>query len=433
MAATGNTTTRSEMRKRLAIAGMVAALAATISLTGNALRDPGESAEASSSPGGTAALVASLEKTTRRDAKDARAYLELGLAYQQLTRETGDAAYYPRSERALWRALALEPRNPTTVGALGSLALARHDFRGALAYGRRAARLAPYSALHYGVIGDAMLELGRYEGAFAAFDRMAQLRPSSSAYARVSYARELLGRPQEAEEAMQLAFESAAGHQERSAWVLAHLGKLALAQGKTAAAARRFRAALAVSPAYGPAFEGLGHVDAARGRLAQAIVLMKGTGRSASAAESLGDLYRLTGQGALARHAYQDAFEYLRYESRYGVHMSLDLATFQVDRGIRLGEGLALARRGYRDRPSVVGDDALGWALVRNGRCREGLTYARRALRLGTRDASWVFHRAMAERCVGNHAQARKLFRRALEINPHFSILWSRVARQHAT
>ena len=413
------------MRKRLAIAGMVAALAATISLTGSALRDPAESAEASSSAGGTAALVAALE---RRDAKDARAYLELGLAYQQLTRETGEAAHYPRSERALRRALALEPRNATTLGALGSLALARHDFRGGLAYGRRAARIAPYSALHYGVIGDAMIELGRYEGAFAALDRMVELRPSSSAYARVSYARELLGRPQEAEQAMRLALESAAGHQERTAWVLSHLGTLALSQGQSAVAARRFRAALAVSPEYGSALEGLGHVEAAQGRFGEAIELMKRAGAS----EALGDLYRLTGREALAEDAYQDAFESLRYETRYGVQMSLDLATFQVDRGIRLREGLALARRGYRDRPSVVGDDALGWALVRNGRCREGLAFARRALRLNTRDASWVFHRAMAERCVGNHAVAKKLFRRALDINAHFSILWSRVARQHA-
>lgn len=420
------------MRKRLAMAGMVAALAATISLTGGALRDPAESAEASSSSGGTAALVAKLEKRTRSDAGDARAHLELGLAYQQLTRETGDAAYYPRSERALRRTLALEPRNATTLGALGSLALARHDFRGGLAYGRRAARLAPYSALQYGVIGDAMVELGRYEGAFAAFDRMVELRPTSSAYARVSYARELLGRPREAEAAMRLALVSAAGHQERSAWVLSHLGKLAFSQGKTGLAARRFRAALAVSPGYGSGLEGLGYVEAARGRLAQAIVLMKRVGKSASAAEALGDLYRLTGREALAQDAYRDALEYLRYESTYGVHMSLDLATFQVDRGIRLGESLVLARRGYRDRPSVVGDDALGWALVQNSRCREGLTFARRALRLGTPDASWVFHRAMAERCVGNHAVARKLFRRALEINPHFSILWSSVARQHA-
>jgi tetratricopeptide (TPR) repeat protein len=231
---------------------------------------------------------------------------------------------------------------------------------------------------------------------------------------------------------MRLALASAAGHEERSAWVLSHLGKLALSQGQTAVAARRFRAGLAVSPGYGSALQGLGHVEAAHGRLAQAIGLMKRAGKTASAVEALGDLYRLSGRESLAQDAYRDAFEYLRYETRYGVHMSLDLATFQADRGIRLGEALVLARRGYRDRPSVVGDDALGWALVRNGRCHEGLTFARRALRLGTRDASWVFHRAMAERCVGNHAEARKLFRRALDINPHFSILWSRVARQHA-
>ena len=73
---------------------------------------------------------------------------------------------------------------------------------------------------------------------------------------------------------------------------------------------------------------------------------MKRAGESASAAEALGDLYRLSGRKALAQDAYRDAFEYLRYETRYGVHMSLDLATFQVDRGIRLGEGLALARAG---------------------------------------------------------------------------------------
>jgi tetratricopeptide (TPR) repeat protein len=231
---------------------------------------------------------------------------------------------------------------------------------------------------------------------------------------------------------MRLALVSAAGHPERSAWVLSHLGKLALSQGKTAMAERRFRAALAASAGYGSALEGLGHVEAARGRLTGAIAFMKRAGRSAAAAEALGDLHSVTGRQDLARDAYRDALDYLRYETRYGVHMSLDLATFQVDRGIRLREALALARRGYRDRPSVVGDDALGWALVRNGRCREGLVYARRALRLGTRDAGWVFHRAMAERCVGNHAEARTLFRQALRLNPHFSILWSPVAKRYA-
>jgi tetratricopeptide (TPR) repeat protein len=414
------------MRTRLAIAGTVAALAATVSLAGGALRD-----SAGAEQSGTAAQIASLQRQATHNPRDAALQVELGLAYQQLTRETGEAAYYPRSERALKRALALQPRNANALGGLGALALARHDFLGALSYGRQAVRLAPYTAVHYGVVGDAMIELGRYEGAFAAFDRMVALRPTASAYARVSYARELLGRPGQADQAMRLALAAYAGHEERTAWTYVHLGKLTFSQGRLAAAARYHHAALAVSPGYGAALEGLAHVEAARGRTNQAIALLQQAGRGASSSEALGDLYRVTGREVLARRAYVQALEALRYEIRYGVRMSLDLATFQLDRGIRPREALALARRGYRDRPSVVGDDALGWALVRNGRCREALPYARRALRLGTREASWTFHLAMAERCVGNHARAERLFSRALAINPHFSVLWSPVARRY--
>jgi tetratricopeptide (TPR) repeat protein len=415
------------MRTRFAIAGTVAALAATVSLAGGAFRD---SADAGTN--GTEARAAALEREAARNRNDAALHVELGLVYQQLTRETGDAAYYPRSERALKRAIALQPRNAAAIGGLGALALARHQFRRALAYGRRAVRLAPYSAVHYGVLGDALIELGRYEDAFAAFDHMVALRPSASAYARVSYARELLGRTREAEEAMRLALAAYAGHPERTAWTYAHLGKLAFSHGQLTKASRYHRGALAVSPGYGAALEGLAHVEAARGRPGRAIELLQQAGPGGSPSEALGDLYRRSGREALARRAYAQSLEALSYETRFGVRMSLDLATFQVDRGIRLREALTLARRGYRDRPSVVGDDALGWALVRNGRCREALPYARRALRLGSRDASWTFHLAMAERCVGNHERAAQLFRRALAINPHFSTLWSPVAQRHA-
>ena len=79
------------------------------------------------------------------------------------------------------------------MGGLGSLALSRHRFRAALALGRRAHALNPYSAQPWGVIGDAQVELGRYSEAFASFDRMNLLRPNLSSYARVSYGRELIG------------------------------------------------------------------------------------------------------------------------------------------------------------------------------------------------------------------------------------------------
>jgi hypothetical protein len=41
---------------------------------------------------------------------------------------------------------------------------------------------------------------------------------------------------------------------------------------------------------------------------------------------------------------------------------------------------------------------ALGWALTRAGRPREGLVWARRSLRLGTRDPVFLQHAAAAKR-----------------------------------
>jgi Flp pilus assembly protein TadD len=87
----------------------------------------------------------------------------------------------------------------------------------------------------------------------------------------------------------------------------------------------------------------------------------------------------------------------------------------------------------YRDRPSIDGDDVLAWALVRNGRCGEALHYSKRALGLGTPDASKFFHRAMVERCLGHSAEAKRWFRRALALNPHFSLVWAPVARRYAS
>jgi hypothetical protein len=38
----------------------------------------------------------------------------------------------------------------------------------------------------------------------------------------------------------------------------------------------------------------------------------------------------------------------------------------------------------------------------------------------------------MIERCLGHAQTARTWFRRALELNPHFSLLWSPVAKRLA-
>src|SRR5204862_2761125 len=175
-----------------------------------------------------------------------------GNEFAQRGRETGDVSYYTRAGAAYRRALAAAPNDlPATIG-LGALALSRHDFRLGLKLGRRAVALSPSTAAGYGVVGDALVELGRYEQAFATFNRMVSLKPSVSLYARVSYARELLGDIAGAERAMRYAVDSAVGEPAALAWSQTQLGKLFWSNGRIGDAAREFRAALQARSTYAP-------------------------------------------------------------------------------------------------------------------------------------------------------------------------------------
>ena len=57
--------------------------------------------------------------------------------------------------------------------------------------------------------------------------------------------------------------------------------------------------------------------------------------------------------------------------------------------------------------PSVRSADALGWALTRSGRPREGLQWAHRALKLGSLDPVFRYHAAVAAPQVGRRDESR--------------------------
>jgi len=435
---------------RIGVAATAALVASVALLLGGALREPAssvapgppwragggaEALRAGFSPGDTPALVRRLQASVRARPGDAGALGLLGLAYQQRARETGDPAYYTKSEGVLRRALALDPTDLSATGGLGSLALARHRFREALAMGRRARALSPTTARELGVVGDALAELGRYREAFAAFDRMGELKPGLAAYARIAHARWLLGRTDRAIEAMRLALHAATGRREPEAWTRVRLGKLLFSRGAVAAADAHYRAALAVFPGYAPALDARALAAWARGRMRAAIALEQ---RAVDAiplpqyVAQLGDLYRAAGDARRAREQYALIGAIERLLAANGVRTELETALLDADRGIHPRETLALARRARDARPSIEGDDVLAWALERAGRCREALGYSRRALRLGTRDALMLFHRGMIERCLGHDSAGRSWFRRALALNPRFSVRWAPVARRLA-
>ncbi len=385
--------------------------------------------------GDTEAEISGLQAELRANPRNVKALDTLGLAYQQRVRETGDATYYGKAEGILRESLSLSRHDLLATAALGQLALSRHRFREALAFGIRAHHISPTTAGVYGVLGDAELELGRYPAAFRSFDRMASLKPSLASYARISYARELLGHVAAAEQAMALAASAAVGEREASSWTHTQLGLLYLGHGRPTQALEQLQFAVALDPNYYLALDGMAQVQAGLGRLRTAIAFEQRAVDRVPLPQQvgfLGDLYRATGDHVAATRQYALIAVIEKVLAANGVKNDLDIALFDADHGIALRHALTLARKGYLDRPSVFGDDVLGWVLARNGRCAEALAYSKRSLRLGTRDALKFFHRGWIAACLGDRAGAAQWYHRALALNPRFSVLWTPVAQKGA-
>ena len=345
-----------------------------------------------------------------------------GLELQERARRTGDPALFPAAERELRAALDLDARNAAAVRGLAALAGSRHRFRQMLPLARRALALEPESAAVHGILGDALLELGRYREAFAAFDRLATLKPSASAYARISYARELRGDVRGALEAMELAIDAAAPG-EPSALTRTLVGNLLLASRRPDAADARYREALAFVPGYAPALAGLADVALARGNLRAALPLYRRAAAGSAAPEhsaALGDALDLAGRRAEAARAWARAEALEARFSRNGGDNRLETAQFDLDRNRNLAEALLRARAGRAARPSVEGDHVLAWALYKNDRCGEARNVSLRSLRLGTLDVDGLYHHSLIERCVGNSQAAAAYLERVRALEPWY-------------
>ena len=369
--------------------------------------------------------IASLQQRLREIPDDWRGFAQLGLAYVAQARVTADPSWYPKAEGVLRRSLRLQPdENVDGALGIGALDLARHDFAAALREGRRASDLNPYSADAYGVIGDALLELGRYDRAFEVFQTMVDTRPDLASYARVAYARELVGDVPGAERAMRMAFD-AAGTPSDSAWTAYQLGELAFGSGDVGSARAWYARGLDLDPAYVPNRAGLAKVAWARGDDELAIARFTEVVARYPSAEFVGalaDLYRATGKPALADQ--QEAVVAAMHDlaTANGVNVDLELALFDADHGDPEG-ALAAARAEWARRQSVHVADAYAWALYANGRYQRASTFAERALALGTRSALFLFHAGMIRLELGDEVGARGYLSDAVATNPNFSIL----------
>lgn len=349
---------------------------------------------------------------------------QLGLAYMQQVRETADATTYLQAEAAFNEALGQDPQQIDALVGQGILALARHDFTGALEWAEKARAVNPFRADILGVVVDAQVELGRYEEAVVSAQNMVDMKPGLASYSRISYVRELHGDVPGAIEAMQAAAEAGLPGEEGTLWAMYQLGTLHFNGGEWDKAAAVYQKALSLKPNYPYALAGLARVETAEGNYGTAITLLEALVTRLPLPQfiiQLGDLYWVTDQPQKAQQQYDliAAIQQLNAES--GMNVDLELALFEADYGDPAA-ALAQAEAAYEARPSVYGADVLGWALYRNGRYEEAYSYSQEALRLGTQDAALFYHAGMIATALGKTAEAANYLDTAESINPAFSL-----------
>ncbi len=381
---------------------------------------------------GTDETITTLQQQLRDNPREFAPHIALAHTYLQKVRETGDPSLYTKVESLLNSAEKIDGQQPDLFATRGILALARHDFAGALKLGKQALILDTENPQYYGIVADAQIELGKYDEAIKSLQTMVEHRPDFSSYSRIAYARELYGDPEGAMEAMQFAIDAGGPVPENTSWAYVQLGNLLFGMGNFDEASRKYDLALHQIENYPAALAGQARVATAKGDLKRAASLYQQAFDRVPLAEyaiALGDVYTKLGDEPAAERQYDLVKAIDQLLSANGVNTDMETALFFADHNIDLAQSLEKARAAYAARPSVHAADALAWTLYRTGNYAEAQTYAAEALKLSSYDSLKLFHAGMIANALGQRDQAQTYLQQALNLNPHFSLLWSDLAQ----
>ncbi|MEU3523252.1 tetratricopeptide repeat protein [Streptomyces sp. NPDC038707] len=389
---------------------------------------------------GLTALIGRQERLVRERPKDALAWAVLGSAYAERGRRAGDAADYPRAERALQASLAVRgTRNTEALDGLAALALARRDFPAAKRYAEQAHQTAPKRWSGYPALIDAYTGLGDHEKARAALDKLLALRTDAAArpavMARAAAVYRDRGWREDAVAQLTDAAAAARTPAEQAAW-LAGVGQLAWERGDLPEALRHFEAALRLDPDQRAAPAGRARTLAALGRASEALAAYRAAVATRPRPEDLlelGELQESLGQQDAAEESYARMREAVARSVAGGVDEELLIGRFEADHGDPW-EAVERLEEEWRRQPGIEVADALGWALHRTGDDREALTYASvatdKAKGGGVRSALYAYHVGVIEAELDRTGPARRHLQEALRINPYFSPLRAPLAQE---
>jgi tetratricopeptide (TPR) repeat protein len=396
-------------------------------------------------PTATNNLIHTAQVTVARNPKDAAGYAGLGAAYFQRARETGDVSDYQLAEESLTKSLDLNSADfsaDTALGTMAEICMGEHRFADALGFAQKALSLGTGDLSPFAIVGDAFADMGEYDKAAVAYSKLTPrdmtLSPRA-AYARdsrLSYLKFIAGDTEAAIRLMKTAVTEGIEAQlpsENLAWLYYELGEFYTQAGDAASADAAYLAALNSHPGDYRALASLARLRANNGRYAEAIVLYQ----KAIAVvpmpifiAELGDLYAKSGNQPEGQKQYA-LVEYIGLLGHINqVLHNRDLALFYADHDMKLSEALDLAQKELEVRRDVYTWDALAWALYKNGKLEEAAKASEKAMQFGTRDALILFHAGMIADGLGHREQARSELEKALQINPHFHLMYRDLAQQ---
>lgn len=335
-----------------------------------------------------------------------------------------DAREADQADAWIQRALRLAPDQAKSWELRAWQEMNRHRFREALAALEQAEKIAPLSALSLGLQADALVELGRYDAALAATQTLLDRAPGLPAYSRAAHLRFLHGDTEGAIELMQSAVRAGRPRTEATAWALLQLSGLYLHAGQFAQAENAAALAEATYPGLAASAALWGRIRSAQGRFEEALAFYQQAAQAQINPEYTLARYELLQRlqrplEAKRQAALLDAMARLD-ENNAGLNRRLFAAYF-ADRPGGAARAERLARLERLSRPDLYSEDALAWALYRQGKITDAARHMEQALKLGTQDAGLLYHAAMIFRAAGQKSRADALLQAALRRNSHIA------------
>ena len=372
--------------------------------------------------------IAIYEGRAKNDPQDHITRTTLAALYVQQARDSGDHTFYDKAEASLRDALKLLPSYDSARVGLAVVTNTRHKFDEGLKLAKAVYTESPEGGEAneaLSVMADAYVELGNYAEAETTLRDLEKKigEPTAPPAIQARYARlaELRGEP---EKAIALLKQAAKTEAEALApapslgWYASRVGEVLLSQGKLDEAAAELDEAIRLNPVSPDIKIILAKVRMAQGRGADAVAIMEKVLAVDKAIDTwlpFGDALTLAGdpKRAAAQYALAEAADNNPIATRI-------LILHYCDRGTKLDRALVLAKKDAAYRKDVFTCDSLAWALYHNGKLAEAEAASVEALRLGTKDATLLFHAGMIAHKAGKPA-GKELLRKALAVNPHFS------------